>query len=360
MSNTVSQLISDEQLNRIVQIESAGNPNAKAGTSSAAGLGQFITGTWLDTVRRHRPDIARANTRDQLIAMRVGTKTAPLQLEMLACFTEDNARALGAGFTDGDLYLAHFLGLGDARNLFRAPPDDPAPSHVTAAAVKANRSILAGKTCAEVRAWAQSSMEGRWNRAGRPDWVKKYHLAPAAAPVIAPVDKAQDAKAAVPVTPIALPAPVASPKKSDGWAAAILAAIVAAAGTAYEWAMENLPEIFLAVVAAIVLATIFFRWRKGHWPWTSLHFPGVQLPALLPRPLPSSAAYSAPALLAHLEALRDLSPARPSPRRSVSRQRRKLSAKPSPRIRKRPNASRSSKPSTRTRSSSKRKSRSRG
>jgi soluble lytic murein transglycosylase-like protein len=36
--------------------ESALNPNARAGTSSATGLFQFIDSTWLDMVRRHGAD----------------------------------------------------------------------------------------------------------------------------------------------------------------------------------------------------------------------------------------------------------------------------------------------------------------
>jgi putative chitinase len=170
-------------------------------------------------------------------------------------------------------------------------------------------------------------------------------------------------KPLLPVTPIALPAPASPPvqtNKHDGIAAVVLTAIVAAAAAAYNWAMEHLPEIFLAVVAALVLATIIFRWRKGHWPWTSLHFPGVQLPALSPPPLPSWAAFSAPALEAHLAALRDLSPAKPSPQPLAFPPRLKRSARLSPKTRTRPSASRSSKKSTPTRSSSKRKSRSRG
>lgn len=170
MTNTVSKTVSDETLNRIIQIESAGNPEAKAGTSSAAGLGQFILGTWNATVKQHRPDLFKNGA----APARVGVATAAFQLEMLARFTEDNARALGAGFTDGDLYLAHFLGLGDARKLFKAPPGDAATSYVSPAAVTANKSILSGKTCAQVRAWAQASMVTRWDKAGRTDWVKRY------------------------------------------------------------------------------------------------------------------------------------------------------------------------------------------
>jgi hypothetical protein len=178
MANTVSKLISDEQLNRIIQIESAGKPDAKASTSSAAGLGQFILGTWNATVKQHRPDLFKNGAAPS----RMGTETAALQVEMLARFTEDNARGLGAGFTDGDLYLAHFLGLGDARKLFKASPSDSAASHVSSAAVDANHSILSNKTCAQVRDWAQASMTTRWDKAGRPDWVKKWSSSIAVVP----------------------------------------------------------------------------------------------------------------------------------------------------------------------------------
>lgn len=198
MANTISRTISDETLNRIIQIESAGNPTAKAGTSSAAGLGQFILGTWNATVKLHRPDLFTGGAAPS----RVGMATAALQLEILARFTEDNARALGAGFTDGDLYLAHFLGLGDARKLFRAPPGDLASAHVSENAVKANPSILSGKTCAHVRTWAQTSMVTRWDKAGRPDWVKRYAggaiVDPPISPPVAP-SKPPDVPVVTPV-----------------------------------------------------------------------------------------------------------------------------------------------------------------
>lgn len=222
MPNTVSRVLSDETLNRIIQIESAGNPGAQAKTSSAAGLGQFITGTWLATIQKHKPKLLIDRTRGEVAAMRVGTETAALQLEMLARFTEDNRAALGSGCTDGDLYLAHFLGLGDARKLFRADPSSPASFHVSEAAVEANKSILAGKTCAEVRAWAQASMEGRWAKAGRPDWVKRYAGSAALPPAPLPdVPKPEP-------HPAPLPAPSPATKKKVGIWGAIGVAWVAA------------------------------------------------------------------------------------------------------------------------------------
>lgn len=243
MANTVSKLIPDETLNRIIQIESAGNPEAKAGTSSAAGLGQFILGTWNATIKQHRPDLFRNGAAPP----RVGVATAALQLEMLARFTEDNARALGAGFTDGDLYLAHFLGLGDARKLFRAPPGGLASAHVSAGALEANRSILVNKACAQVRAWAQASMVTRWDKAGRPDWVKRYAGAAVAPP---PPDVPPVIAKPAPPKP-ALPKEAA---KKTGIGATIFAALAAAAAFVGE-------HPFIVGGSTLAVVGAFIAWR---------------------------------------------------------------------------------------------------
>lgn len=171
MTNTVSRTLSDETLNRIIQIESAGKLKAKAPTSSALGLFQFLNGTWLDTVRKHRADLSEGRTQAQVLALR---SDPTVGIELGARFTEDNARALGSGFTDGDLYLAHFLGIGTAKKFLRAKASASADMLAGPAAVKANRSILAGKTAGQVRAWAQGSMVRRWDAAGRTDWIAKY------------------------------------------------------------------------------------------------------------------------------------------------------------------------------------------
>lgn len=42
---------------KITAAESAGKSNAKAPTSSATGLGQFINGTWLDMIKRYHPEM---------------------------------------------------------------------------------------------------------------------------------------------------------------------------------------------------------------------------------------------------------------------------------------------------------------
>lgn len=168
MPNTVSRTVSDDTLNRIITIESSGNPNIRASTSSAVGLGQFLNATWLTTVKKHAPAVMAGKTQSQVLALRTDPS---FSIEMLARFTEDNQKIVGMDCAPGDLYLAHFLGAGDARDLFRAQQSAPVSRYVSASAIRANRSVLGGKTVAQVRAWAAKRMA----QSGGHDWIRKYY-----------------------------------------------------------------------------------------------------------------------------------------------------------------------------------------
>lgn len=177
MTFTVSKTVSDETLNCIITIESAGKLTAKAATSSALGLGQFLKATWMGVVHKHRPDLLEGRTEEQVLALRVSPQIA---VELLARFTEDNQRVIGMNCTGGDLYLAHFLGTADAKDLFRAAPDTPVSQLVTVNVINANKSIMLGKTAGQVRAWAAKRMA----QSGGHDWVKRYYIPTPAIPNI--------------------------------------------------------------------------------------------------------------------------------------------------------------------------------
>ena len=168
MSNRVSRTISDDILNRIIQIESAGKPLAKASTSSATGLFQQLDSTWISLVAMHRPEWSKGRTRAQVLALR---KVATLNIELGARLTEDNQRAIGMDATPGDLYLAHFLGPADAKDLFRAHPDTPVSALVSQAVINANKSIMQGRNAGQVRAWAARKMA----QPAKQDWIGKFY-----------------------------------------------------------------------------------------------------------------------------------------------------------------------------------------
>jgi len=74
---------------RIIAVESNGDPNAKNSRSSAIGLGQFLDETWLDLVRAYRPDLARGRSARETLDLRREPKLAR---EIAMRFVERNIR----------------------------------------------------------------------------------------------------------------------------------------------------------------------------------------------------------------------------------------------------------------------------
>lgn len=121
-------------------LESGGNTNARAGTSSATGMFQFIDKTWIDTVKQMGKNYTLQDRYDPV-------KSA----EVMKYFTENNKKILetttGKAATSTDLYMAHFLGAGNAArflNLMNANPDAIAANFFPAPAA-ANHSIFYDK-----------------------------------------------------------------------------------------------------------------------------------------------------------------------------------------------------------------------
>lgn len=125
------------------KVESRLDPNAKAPTSSAAGLYQFTNGTWLQTLDRHAAShgldwagaaieggrIRDPQLRSQIMALRFDPHASSLMAAELA---RDNSAdltvTLGRAPDSAELYLAHFLGSGGARQFLTALAADPGQS----------------------------------------------------------------------------------------------------------------------------------------------------------------------------------------------------------------------------------------
>ena len=149
------------------RIESGFDPNARARTSSATGLFQFIEQTWLATVHQHgdkhglgwaagaikqgsngRYHVSDPATRRAILDLRKDPTAASA---MAAEFAADNQNylenRLGRPMESVDLYLAHFLGAGGAAQFLSAHDANPnAPAAgILPAAARANRSIFYAK-----------------------------------------------------------------------------------------------------------------------------------------------------------------------------------------------------------------------
>lgn len=138
-----------DALFQTARLESGFNPSARATTSSATGMFQFVEGTWLSTLARHgaRHGIT-AGSRSEALALRRNPEIASL---MAAEHMADNAKALQArlGRAAGtvDLYLAHFLGAGGAARFLERLAEAPgaAAASLLPKAAAANRSIFFDK-----------------------------------------------------------------------------------------------------------------------------------------------------------------------------------------------------------------------
>ncbi|WP_342711500.1 hypothetical protein AAFG13_06570 [Bradyrhizobium sp. B124] len=186
-------------VDQIVGVESGGDANARNANSSAAGPGQFIDGTWLDMLAKHRPDIT--GSRDELLAL----KTDPaLSREMTAAYAADNGGILkGAGLpvTPGTQYLAHFAGPQGAVGILSADPSTPAGAVLGAKVVKANP-FVANMSAGDLAAWADRKMGGKGSAAPMSIAGPAAAAAPAAAPAGASASATAPAQPASPAVQI--------------------------------------------------------------------------------------------------------------------------------------------------------------
>lgn len=137
--------------------ESRLNPDAKNRRSSAQGLFQFTSGTWVDMVKRHgaehglekyadaitrgadgRWTVKDKELRKEILELRRDPKISAL---MAAEYAKDNERILeaklGRQVSTQDLYLAHFLGAGGALKVLKGrgePESDQQPAALAGAA----------------------------------------------------------------------------------------------------------------------------------------------------------------------------------------------------------------------------------
>lgn len=144
--------------------ESGYNPGAKAPTSSAAGLFQFVEQTWLATLKKHgakygyaryadliqvgadgRYHVDGAEARKAVMDLRFDPHAASLMAGELASDHASYLRGrMGRDPTPGELYAAHFLGPQGSARLIEAMRSNPQAQAAALfpEAAAANRSIF--------------------------------------------------------------------------------------------------------------------------------------------------------------------------------------------------------------------------
>ncbi|MGH1330359.1 MAG: peptidoglycan DD-metalloendopeptidase family protein [Paracoccaceae bacterium] len=142
---------------RIIRVESGGNATAKNPLSSATGLGQFISSTWLRMMKTYRPDLYSTMSKADLLALRNDPTLSREMVMNLARENENYLRARGHQISAGRLYLAHFLGPEGANIVLGAPEEALILNVMGASVVKANP-FLAKYSVADLKRWADRKM----------------------------------------------------------------------------------------------------------------------------------------------------------------------------------------------------------
>ncbi len=140
--------------------ESSFNPTAKAKTSSASGLYQFIERTWLDMIDRHgekyglgeyaaaidsKLRVGDKATKQEILALRNDPEVASY---MAAEFAAENKafleRTVGGDIGATELYFAHFLGAGGASGFLKELKHNPntIAADIMPKAARANRNVF--------------------------------------------------------------------------------------------------------------------------------------------------------------------------------------------------------------------------
>jgi murein DD-endopeptidase MepM/ murein hydrolase activator NlpD len=146
--------------NRIVHVESGGSARAKNPLSSATGLGQFISKTWIRMMNTYRPDLAGSLSQAELLELRYDPTISREMVRNLAREGEAYLKQRGHQITPGRLYLCHFLGMEGAHQILSASSDAMIADVLGAVVIKANP-FLTGKNANYVIAWAEKKMTGR-------------------------------------------------------------------------------------------------------------------------------------------------------------------------------------------------------
>jgi hypothetical protein len=162
--------------------ESSFLPGNKASTSSAVGLFQFISSTWLEAVRSFGPkhglvaeaqaiegptgklNVANETMREHILSLRRNPYLSALMAaELMKRDKAKNENRLGRKLSRSEFYLSHFFGVDSASRFIALVDDTPKKSAPSAfpAAAKSNKSLFFAKDGKKTRQLSVAEVYGK-------------------------------------------------------------------------------------------------------------------------------------------------------------------------------------------------------
>jgi hypothetical protein len=169
------------------QVESSFRTHAKASTSSATGLYQFIDSTWIGMVRDHgekyglsryanqiddRGRVSSPSMRQEILALRKDPQIASLMAGEYAAQNKNHLeKTVGGDIGSTELYMAHFMGPGGAAEFLSALQKNPSAkaAHLFPDQARSNKNIFyhdngRSKTLSEIYAHFDNKFSIEQNR----------------------------------------------------------------------------------------------------------------------------------------------------------------------------------------------------
>ncbi|MCB1651965.1 MAG: transglycosylase SLT domain-containing protein [Alphaproteobacteria bacterium] len=193
--NAIKQASAKTGVNFAYMVQQAGaessfNPTAKAKSSSASGLYQFIESTWMNMVKTYGAKHGIETdgmSRKEILALR---NDPVASANMAAEFASENERFLrshwGGEIGPTELYFAHFMGAGGASAFLKARDDNPLQEAAVLfpKAAKANRNVFydvkSGRAKSMEEVYAFFDKKFSIKDAPQPDYTQETQYAAAA------------------------------------------------------------------------------------------------------------------------------------------------------------------------------------
>jgi hypothetical protein len=111
---------------KVAKVEGMNNPNQKNLAGGAAlGLGQFEPKTWLNVIKKYRPDVATGKSDAQILALRTDPD---LSEQMIDAYGDENGQYLqrqGIPVNDATKYGAAWFGPAGFKTIYKADDETP-------------------------------------------------------------------------------------------------------------------------------------------------------------------------------------------------------------------------------------------
>lgn len=150
--------VSEDIDQKIIGVESSGDPTAKNTESTATGLGQFLKETWKDVMKTHFPKRVEGLSEPEILELR---KDPNLARQAVTAYRGDLQKALRKAelpVTDTTVYLTYFLGPGDGVKLLKTNPNTPIKGLLSPEVIRANPPLQGDKRVRDVVMWANQKM----------------------------------------------------------------------------------------------------------------------------------------------------------------------------------------------------------